>query len=93
MLLGYCDSGTTAGCLTTIEAINNETCLDYLNTANPALCSGTCDTQVSAAATACADSVSLMVARYNNLDHKIQLWFPMIRYKFNVLHILSNDNC
>ena len=93
MLLGYCDSGTTAACSAAAEAINDDTCLEYLNTANSAVCSGTCNTQVSAAATACADSVSLMVARFNNLDHKILLWFPMISYKFNVLHILSYDNC
>ena len=61
-LLSYCGTGTTTACLTAGEAIS-DTCEDYLDTANPAVCSGTCNTQVSAAATACADSVSLIVAR------------------------------
>ena len=69
-LISYCDSGTTTACLTAGQAID-DSCSDYLDTANPAtLCSGTCNTQLSAVAAACEDSVSLMVARYNNLGHK-----------------------
>ena len=45
-------------------------CSTYLITANPAVCSGTCNTQVSEAATTCADEVSLVVARYVSLATK-----------------------
>ena len=48
----------------------DESCITYLNRANPVVCSGTCNTQLSAAATACADEVSLTVARYVTLATK-----------------------
>lgn len=48
----------------------DESCVTYLNSANPVVCSGTCNTQLAAAITACANEVSLTVVRYNNLGHK-----------------------
>ena len=67
-LISICNSGITTACLTATTAVNMS-CTTYLSTANPDVCSGTCNTQLSEVATACANSVSLIVAR-NNPGHK-----------------------
>ena len=57
-----CGTGTGTTCEIAGNGID-DLCLTYLTTANPDVCSGTCNTQVSAAVTACEESVSLIVAR------------------------------
>ena len=75
ILIDYCDSGTTTECLNAGEAVDDE-CSANVTTANPAVCTGECDRQLSAAANACADSVSLIVARYNKLGHNTSVIVP-----------------
>ena len=59
----YIGTNTNAACETAVNTVDGS-CFLLLRTADPAVCSGTCGTQVSTAATTCANVVSL-INNYN----------------------------